>query len=694
MSQTAIGLNEIKNDDWIRQAFFSPNAQRASGIRDDISRNKQYSSGVLSFGDTTLGGNRSMNPRPGFTEFADPNVKQIIRSRFGMGRYYHEAIDNNAQRIYFQFGVPGYNSLTSFFTSFYDSGMGRMANQGAIGGLFYSIGQIAGYMVFWPVISVFSFTGLITKAVKDAMREPLSRYYYVKPAMPLYWSSVTTIVNAITVNMGLGHGADAENYFREKGQLKIQQTGGPNFGTNSADTAAISSLLPDVFRDGEHGGIDIKKVATRYQRLADAHHRKLAEINDSSQTDEEAKARIEAYLDEIENLSSHPEEASPLSMKDYLKKYAGTKSAQGFGLENDPAFPPVERTNTGDSDTESSKTADDVFEKAREAAASADELRAKESPLFDQFDDLAAFVRAEAQDGANFVSFIVDFVDTVSESFSNSTSSSSIADQMNQTSSDARSKTFNLAGGNLGDGAIATVLEGMIGGAMDVVRGALDTVGLSGLGALGGAALVDIPDFWDSSSTQMTTNSYNIQLRSPYGNPISIMQNVMVPLAMLLAAAAPRSTGKNSYTGPYICKMWSKGRSQVQLGLIDSLSITRGTGNVGWNISDQSIGIDVSFSVINLSKILHMPISNEIGLKDILGLTMFDEDNNFTDYMAVLGSLGLADQYFNRSRWRLRRAHSAQNVDSWFSASNFISWGVNNTLPGNLLGAVARDRSI
>jgi len=91
---------------------------------------------------------------------------------------------------------------------------------------------------------------------------------------------------------------------------------------------------------------------------------------------------------------------------------------------------------------------------------------------------------------------------------------------------------------------------------------------------------------------------------------------------------------------------------------------------------------------------LHVPITSELSTSDVLqGWTsMFDEDTMFTDYMAVLGSLGLAEQYYPTNRWRLRRARAQQNFDTYVSVNNLLCWFANDTLPGNIMSIAAQGR--
>jgi hypothetical protein len=131
---------------------------------------------------------------------------------------------------------------------------------------------------------------------------------------------------------------------------------------------------------------------------------------------------------------------------------------------------------------------------------------------------------------------------------------------------------------------------------------------------------------------------------SPYGNPISQLLNLYIPLSMLLAGALPLATGKQSYTSPFLCQLFDKGRCQTRLGIIDSLSITRGTGNLGFDNEGHAMAIDITFTVKDLSSIMYMPIAEGFSLNPLNGI--FDDDTVFSDYMAVISGMSLNDQTY------------------------------------------------
>ena len=710
--ENANSLNELKDSDWIRDSFFVP--VRGSRVRPnaragDMKQAGGFSYSSLSFADTTPGGNGSFGAKPQFTPFADIHLPSFLENdegdgrnknnkSLGMGRSYAETIDANAQRIYMQFGTPVYNSLTNYLTSFYDSGHGNMVNTGRVDtGFFYTAGKFAGFIFFWSVVPELCILNLLystsRKVLADIQHAPMYKFYYMQPTMPLYWSTVQTIVNAIAVNMGLAQPVAPDSMQRNVDGSKMALDPG-KFGSSPENIKELNRILPDVFLD-ENGGLDVRRMAGRYQRKSEAHAGVMNIIREKSNTAEEFTANMQGYLNGKEQLAKvRKAENESKKMATYMDEYMQSVAGTGLhlidqlvdfvsGSNSDPAKAP----DTSVSDTKKSTAS------AADSTTLGQDLTKLWDGMRQQMLEYGDFALGELMDGSAFASFIVENEQTVRESFSNSSRSSDLAEKINSTSREARSNFFNVANGNLGDGMIMGTLETVTSAVSSLMKGVVDSVGFSGLSALGGKAFADIPDFWDGSETSLPTASYTMELRTPYGNPISILTNIIIPLAMLIAAFAPRSTGRNSYSGPFLCKLWEKGKVQKQLALPKSLSITRGTGNVGWSINKQPLAIDVNFEVIDLSKMLHVPITTELRWSDLIpGKTMFDEDNNFTDYMAVLGSLGLSEQYYATDRWRLRRATTAQNFETFLSPEHLLQWAIGDTKVGSVMSGIARGR--
>lgn len=617
----------VKDASWVRNSFMVPthalDIMTTRGIRN-------YTSVGQKFTDTTIGGNFAINPPPQHTAAADMISKGVNPMSRGMGRKYSEMFDDNSQLIHMRFGVPQFNSMMSFFSGFYDGAASIMSRTGRAPSTFYYIGRAAGFVITLPIAPLI----LAGRVYRFLANKPSSKFYYMKPTMPLYWNAANTILNGIAVNEGMVPRVYSDD------QLEIME-GEENFGPQDQARFhdAINSILPGVYT--KRGGIDIYAVATRGQRLADAARRQQAKIIEESRTIDEMQENFKKYVDECQfRLPPRQFNDGEDAFNAYMNAWNQTAAAQVS---------------------------------AGESSSGSDNAEENQS-WYRQFRDHA---EAAIRDGSEFVTFRVQHTGESSESFSNSVGQSEIAGKVNGSSSSARSKRFSFADGNIGNVA-GKVVES----AKQLVEGLADSLNISGLMAVLGNAYADIPQEWKDSSVNLPSKSYTIELRSPYGNHFSRMQNLWVPLSMLLAAVLPKSVGKHAYDMPFLVEIYDKGRAQSRLAMITEMTITRGVGNLGWTQDHRPLGINVTFSLTDLSEIMHMPINGAPGL--------FDEDNTYTDYLAVLGSLSLADQFYVSNRLRIRLARKMEEFRSWTSPARVGIWAA-GTFPGRTLRAMTRE---
>lgn len=660
--------SSIRDASWIRQAFLLP--EHAVDDKFDAIR-RVYTTADQKFTDTTLGGNFAVNAWPQFTRYAD--IKRPIKfaESKGMGRFYSEVIDDNYQLIHIRCGLPKFNSLTRFFGDFYSVEAGSLAKNGRGPGVFFEIGNLIGTVVALPLVP-FVLTG---KILRFFLEKPASRYYYMKPTMPLYWDAVATIVNGLAANLGV-----IPRVFSED-QASVYEAG-TEFQKD--DIERYAKALPDIYR--KDGGIDIYAVANRAQRLAngfqDAMEKEVIASSNATNLTKRMKANIATWKPSQSDVGSG-------SLKEYMAKYMESQ--------------------------------DGSYDAAKAKSASG------ESDVRDEgwFNSLTKFYHAERKMGSDFVTFRVDHTGTSSESFSSSFREAGIASKMNGMSSSARASRFDLMDGNV-DGA--GVVKGMLDAATGLLQGLANGVSMQGVASLAGNAFVDIPKTWDSSTADLPKSSFTIPLRSPYGNDLSRLTNLLVPLSMLLAMALPLSAGKQSYTSPFLIELYNKGRSQIRLGMVESLSITRGVGDIGWTNQGKFLGIDVNITFADLTSVVHMPLTaafsasnaavaaagqaagasvatavNVLGgnvdsaaaqttgaaLSTALMPSSYDDDNTYTDYLAVLGSLPLEAQINQFRKLKLRLTKQMADFVQFKSPAHFSNWAMGGIF-GDVLKAVSQ----
>ena len=600
---------------WQRKAFL----MATDNQDDEVIMDFGFTDTIARPFDTSPGGNEVINPLPQFTRYADRKVKTGLgKSTFGIGRWHDEAYGQRQQKIYMRFGVPEFTPMTQFFTGFYNYQASLLARTGrASASIGYYLGRGVGLAV-----TIFNIPLLLTSIAFQAYRflaeKNSSKFYSFRPAMHLYWNTVSTLVNHYCVSRGI-----IPRVFTSDNNQSLASEN--NY--TKEDLQRFSEVL-EIF--DSNGQVDMYRYATL------AHRRK--------------KAFMEALKKELDN--------SDMDFASLSKKFrgilAGTlNTPQGRTHKEYMELWLSNRSGTAEGDEASSESQVNTSDK-------------------EEKEGLWSLLKTELDDGAAFVCFRVNSTGEVSESFSNGTTKSELEDKINSTASASRSTNFSFSGGKL-----TGLLEGVTGQVKDFVGGVADQFSIAGLAVLGGAAFVDIPEHWDSSTASLASQSYTVSLVSPYGTPMAQLFSMYIPLFMLLAGALPRSTGKQSYTSPPLVQLFDKGKQQTRLGIFDSISVRRGTTNLPFNKHMQAMGIEVTFSIKDLTSIMHIPISEGFSLNPTKGI--FDEDTAFSDYMGVLAGMDVDDQIYQFRKLAFNVTRWAANWRSWTSASHMASFLANGT---------------
>ena len=287
------------------------------------------------------------------------------------------------------------------------------------------------------------------------------------------------------------------------------------------------------------------------------------------------------------------------------------------------------------------------------------------------FNKFLKSIQSTIHDGAQHAIFQVEYMGSVSESFSNDTGEIQSGSMLKAAANGMRDMKFSLAGGNMGMGFD---LGSVIGAVKDFAIGGLNSITF-GLGnvisTLLGDQYIDMPKIWTDSSVSLPGAQFNIKLRTPYGNVFSRYQNLYIPLSMLLAGTLPLSTGPASYTSPFLCSMHCQGINNIKLGMITSLQITRGTTNLPYTRSSRPLGIDVSFTVTDFSNIVTAPVSSSI-FADIF-MSGYDDEGPLGRYIATIAGRDIQTFKYYSNRLGRRLARIGANIESALSP---YRWGV------------------
>ena len=275
----------------------------------------------------------------------------------------------------------------------------------------------------------------------------------------------------------------------------------------------------------------------------------------------------------------------------------------------------------------------------------------------------------EWANGSAFLNLGVNYTGAGSMSISNSTKETTISGTMKGISGTARDSRISLSDFQTGFG----FLDGAIKMVGDLFAGGLDAVSMGGLMALAGNAFVDFPKQWDDSSATVPTANFTIELRSFTGNKIADYLYLYTVISALLAGVTPLATGSASYTSPFVCEAYCQGHFAIRYGMITSLTIRHGVGNLGYSVADQRpLAFDIDVEISDLSSVYYATISN--GMSPLNAFKrVFDDDNIFNDYISTITGLTLDDMVNPKRKLAIRMATQIKNVQSWWSPTHIAS---------------------
>lgn len=689
----------ILDSDWVRKSFM---------LSDDIADARfkkltSMSSADYKFTDTRLGGNWAINQPPAFCRNADPRVSGINVENTsgdaprGMGMYWSDAIDDNMQVIHMRFGVPEYTGLISFFSGFNDIEASLLARTGRVPITFYA-GQVVGAIVGLRLLPFV----LIGAMFKFLLGRTHSKYYYLRPTMHTYWNRVNFIANNIAVSMGL-----IQKIPTSQLELEAELEDPMSLENNSKLLEMAHLAAPRIFR--KDGGVDAYYVANRVQTLALQRRNllvdRLSKPTSAQQLQQTANRLM--YEEKIrmtqnntfdammtQQVNSPNGKPEPQFTDDVFnntvkaemeKETASALSGGATTADEANAAPPAPMNPDGSVNTQQ-ETATTTYAEQTYVPMWDYFVKGQEGTLVKKegwIRSLITSMQSNFNRGYEYVGFKVDATGPISASFNNQAGEPQISSDINGMSSNMASKRFTFSNGATGIPGVDQVLSGV----KDFALGLAAGVDLAGLISLAGSSYVDIPDHWQSSSADLPTEQYTIPLRSPYGNKLSRFMNLMFPLAMLLAGALPISHGRQSWGQPFLCELFSVGRTIKRLAMIESLSVTHGVGNLGFNRSNEALAIDVTMNVKDMNRLFHAPI--DTGFRWSAPLKgVFDDDNAFNDYISVISSTGMAELTVPTRRFAKNVNLRLAQLDSFWSTSN-LTMAVADTQPARFVKALA-----
>lgn len=258
------------------------------------------------------------------------------------------------------------------------------------------------------------------------------------------------------------------------------------------------------------------------------------------------------------------------------------------------------------------------------------------------------------------VTFYVDGgeVNSLTETMSNSSTDSSLAQSMSGYSQQANEIIF-LLGEDSGVKALKSVRDQISGGAtmnfnMGGTSGIMSDLSKNGISTILHGGKLLFPKIWSDSNFSRSYN-FTIKLRCPYHDNYSIFLDIIIPLIHLIALVLPRSLHKdgkgsqenpNAYKAPFLVRAYMKGLFNIDMGLITDMTITRGA-ECQWNDDGLPTQVDVTMSIEDLYQTMKMtdPYKDDGGFSISLGAASAIVSNDaMVDYLANLCGLSVIAQ--------------------------------------------------
>lgn len=686
----------VFDDEWVKSSFIITDKDLSSGqtsaYEQWIRKQRYRNSADHKFTCTSPGMNLSVNPRPQFTRYCDIRSPGRVTSRptitadaaasttgLGMGGYYSEAIDDNQQRIFLRFGTPQYMPLVLWIYKAFDIHKTVLHGRGVITSTFLNAVNV--------VSAFYSFVGAVTLNLVMAAVNVLtanSRFYSLNPTMYTYWATVeTTLNNLVARRTMLPHVGRDYTY-------KLDPAIGTEIKVTQDYVSSLSEFIPDII-DSATGRISVFAVALRAQSAynkirLDNLNRDLTKtsIDDAQMTDDD-NMRVTVNSTLPSTSSSGTNTISDRLFKlaaTYLMDDTGDSNVEGLD-ENKQTPTSVIGYNPAYTDVNGkpisleldANNPDDTVDKRIQTNVEVD----KASKLAKYKD----YVMAEFSEGAAFAVFSVESTGSVGESFSSSFGENPIAATFNAVSAKARSVTSLISSAAGSVPYLDDVLKLVADTGATMLSNA--TVGLANpLLALAYGVNVTMPKIWESSSAQLPKASYKIKLVSPYGNPYSQLFNLYLPLSMILAGSLPRSTGASTYTSPFFCQSFDKGRNNISLGMMTDVNVVRGTSNLAFTRGGNPNAIDVDFSIANLDEIVAVDVTSNGALT--AGIKNLSLDFSDTPFMSYMNTIAAVDVYTLSNRvpmLRLKLAERYMNLKAYVDPDPAMYAAATvNTIPG------------
>ena len=597
--------------------------------------------------DTSLGGNDALNCYYGYNRDDDIAHPFHITTKGGngtlpvfMGRVYAERINALQSIMYLGFGIPKFNNMSGFWDNFYSKPLGAGQQEGLWG----KMSTFMSWTVGLPFRAIRGCLQYYVLIANGQIRAPVTKYYAFQSQMPAYYMQVQSLLVALATNMELIHGVKPIEQETQKNSAQIAST------SQSNNTSNYAQDLQDTFdwMYGNNGSMDLNFFSLILKKVA-YNKRNKSLIEDAKKTE-----WMESYYQQ--SIRKDVRQASATS---HVGAVSGAAKV-GVQVAKDQENMWFAAMGIG----KSSKGSKPSSQNGLFTYAESD------------VNPFAKVFKYAAQEEFMFIGFRVERGTNASDSIATTTQPSPVQTKINSLLYKFREGQFTLMD-NTKNGGILSTLSGILGSAADSMGSILGVGHLAA--AASGFSNADIPEIWEDTRFSRSY-SFNMEFVAGYGNPLSIFQDIYVPLCALLAGALPRSTGISTYTSPFYVHAYCRGKFSIPMGMIDSISIDRGSSTHGWSHVHLPLSLNVSFTIKDLTPstpLSMIPIGFKGEIQTIMD-ALATADTSLNQYLMVLAGLGPREILTPQIQIAARLAESLAIFNDTFSptyaASRIGQW--------------------
>jgi len=624
-----------------------------------------------------------MNPRPQFNYLTDPKAENMVMSyakptlnpnttaSLGMGEGYSLLIDDNQQTVFMQFGMPKFNSLVDFFFRAVDYTDSVLANTGRPATM-YNLGKIVGTVAAFIAFPILTITVLATKFILSALlSNSVMKFYYFDSKMHMYWGTVNTLVTQLVTEQGLL----SPMFMTDNPPTNTTEVGVP-YKVSENDIKYLNQLIPGVIEPSTNY-VDIFRIITKSNRAAMVRRKMIYKRMSDNKLDNNSTVLINT----LPEMSIKDKVLNSVTFGTYIKDMeTHVPTDEKYG-DPKPKTPKSKIPKGANIDVNSGGGG-----KYYRSKINGSYPVKTSSKNIGSLQNTAQAIDSSFNMGAAYAVFGVEYTGSTSESFSNTTTQISIGDQAKAVAHKSRELSYNLARGNvLGDNVVTDVLNGV----KDLAMGALAGVSFNLtniVAALDGNAYIEVPKRWDDSSMSFQQHTFKMSLVSPYNTFLCKLQNIYIPLCMILGGVLPLSAGKSSYTSPYLCTSFSRGIQNIRLGMITSVNITRGTTNLAFDKKRDPLGIDVSFTVTDFSTLIASPVNSSL-FTGVFSVNI-EDDTPLGQYFSMLGNRDILTERYRSKKVEMHISEKLRRFEQTFNTDNIgvlIGDTLSSSVVGNLL---------